>query len=115
MKECVIYCRVSSEDQTKGHGLQRQLERGLKYANERGYSVVGVFSEVWTGTERLYSRHQAERMAKARGCVIVCETPDRWSRAGAEDVAPRNVEWSSEIQQEFEADMIQRFPILRIL
>lgn len=113
--ECVIYCRVSSESQTKGHGLQRQLERGLKYANERGYLVAAVFSEVMSGVESLYVRGQVERMAKVRGCVIVCEAPDRWSRAGADDVAPRNVEWSSEFQREMDAQMVEMFPILRFI
>lgn len=98
--ECVIYCRVSTEQQTKGHGLQRQLETCMAYARERGYVVVGVFSEVWTGADDLYARHQAERMARARGCQILCEDYDRWSRKGAADAPPPNVVMTSEIAKE---------------
>ena len=98
--ECVIYCRVSSETQTKGHGLQRQLETCIKYARARGYIVVAVFSEVWSGAEDLYSRHQAQRMARARNCKIVCEDYDRWTRQGVGDAPPANVEMASEFAHE---------------
>jgi DNA invertase Pin-like site-specific DNA recombinase len=94
--ECVIYCRVSTELQTKGHGLQRQLETCMSYARERGYIVVAVFSEVWTGAEKLYARLQAERMAKARNCKLVVENYDRWSRQGSTDAPPLNLEMASE-------------------
>lgn len=94
--ECVIYCRVSSEGQTAGHGLQRQLERCLSFAKERDYSVAAVFSEVASGVDPLPARGQAERMAARRHCKIVCENYDRWSRKGAEDAPPGNVEMASE-------------------
>lgn len=103
--ECVIYCRVSTERQTKGHGLQRQLEECMKYARERGYVVVAVFSEVWTGAEDLYARHQAERMAKARNCKLVCETTDRWTRQGLADLPPRNLEIASEEERAMDEEL----------
>lgn len=107
--ECVIYCRVSTEQQTKGHGLQRQLDECMKYARERGYVAVAVFSQVWTGAEDLYARHQAERMAKARNCKLVCETTDRWSRQGLADLPPKNLEIASEIEREAEGELKKLF------
>ena len=107
--ECVIYCRVSSELQTKGHGLQRQLERCIAYASVRDYVVVAIFSEVWSGAGDLYARCQAERMAKARGCKIICESYDRWSRRGVEDRPPDNLETASDADREFAAELKRLF------
>ena len=107
--ECVIYCRVSSETQTRGMGLWRQLQTCTEYAKARNYSVVAVFSEVWTGTESLHVRGQVERMAKARGCKIICEDYDRWSRRGIEDMPPANVEMASESLKELEAELREAF------
>lgn len=107
--DCVIYCRVSTERQTKGSGLARQLDTCMEYAKRKGYSVVAVFSEVWTGADELHVRSQAERMAKARGCKIVCEDYDRWSRRGIEDLPPKNVEMASEAVREFEEEMKKLF------
>lgn len=103
--ECVIYCRVSTEQQAKGHGLQRQLERCIAYASERGYRVAAIFSEVWSGGDQLYARHQAQRMAEARGCKVVCESYDRWSRLGVEDLPPVYLEIASSDERALAADL----------
>lgn len=107
--ECVIYCRVSSEQQARGNGLQRQLERCIAYASQRGYTVAAIFSEVWSGADQLYARHQAERMARTRGCAIVCESYDRWSRMGVEDLPPANVEVAADTERRFDADLRKMF------
>jgi len=105
--ECVIYCRVSSESQTAGHGLTRQLEQCMAFAKERDYHVVAVFSEVASGIDPLPARAQAERMAARRHAKIVCENYDRWSRKGAEDVPPSNVEMASEAAQALDKEIHQ--------
>ena len=47
-----IYTRVSSPGQEEdGTSLDTQLERCRLYAEQNGYQVVGVYSEVFTGTE----------------------------------------------------------------
>lgn len=93
--ECVIYCRVSSAGQTAGHGLTRQLETCLAFAKARDYCVAAVFSEVASGIDPLPVRGQAQRMAARRHAKIVCENYDRWSRRGAIDAPPSNVEMAS--------------------
>lgn len=98
--ECVIYCRVSSESQALGSGLQRQLECCLAYAKKREYVVVAVFSEIGSGVDPLPARKQAERMASRRKAKILCENYDRWSRKGAEDAPPANVEMTSQVAQD---------------
>lgn len=95
-KPCVIYCRVSTESQTSGHGLTRQLDTCQKYASENHYHVVAVFSEVASGDGPLPVRATAERMATRRNCTIICEDYDRWSRKGAADVPPQNVVMASD-------------------
>lgn len=107
--QCVIYCRVSTERQTTQSGLERQLKTCMEYAQAKNYSVVAVFSEVWSGADDLYARAQAERMAKARGCKIVCEDYDRWSRKGIEDMPPKNVEMASEAIREMDAELKRVF------
>jgi site-specific DNA recombinase len=46
----IIYCRVSSERQAnEGHGLDSQENRCRQYANQKGYEVVEVFRDSFTG------------------------------------------------------------------
>jgi len=46
----IIYCRVSSDRQAnEGHGLDSQENRCRQYANQRGYEVVEVFKDSFTG------------------------------------------------------------------
>lgn len=49
-KKAVIYCRVSSERQKReGHGLDSQEQRCREYAKQKGYEVVAVFKDSFTG------------------------------------------------------------------
>lgn len=103
--ECVIYCRVSSEQQTAGHGLTRQLEVCQKYASENRLHVVAVFSEVASGAGDLPIRAAAERVAKRRTCAIICEDYDRWSRKGVEDMPPKHVIMASDSLKMMEEEL----------
>lgn len=50
MQKAVIYCRVSSVKQsTEGHGLDSQEHRCREYAKQRGYDVVKVFGDTFSG------------------------------------------------------------------
>ncbi len=50
MQKAVIYCRVSSIKQsTEGHGLDSQEHRCREYAKQKGYEVVKVFRDSFTG------------------------------------------------------------------
>lgn len=70
---CVIYCRVSTPQQTKGMGLWRQLDTCQNFARERKLSVHAVFSEVASGTDPLPVREVAQRTAEIRRCLLLCE------------------------------------------
>jgi len=49
-KQAIIYCRVSSERQKKeGHGLDSQEHRCRDYAHTKGYQVVEVFKDSFSG------------------------------------------------------------------
>ncbi len=43
IKTCIIYCRVSSREQVEGTSLENQRQYCLKYAEDRGYKVAGIF------------------------------------------------------------------------
>ncbi len=45
----VIYARVSSSKQKEQGGLDRQVELLKKYANERGYIIVDIITNVGSG------------------------------------------------------------------
>lgn len=50
MQKAIIYCRVSSIKQsTEGHGLESQEHRCREYAGRKGYDVVKVFKDSFTG------------------------------------------------------------------
>lgn len=50
MQRAIIYCRVSSERQkTDGHGLDSQEHRCRDYAERKGYQVVKVFHDSFSG------------------------------------------------------------------
>lgn len=41
---CVIYCRVSTDEQVKeGYSLEAQEATLRKYADKEGYNVVGIY------------------------------------------------------------------------
>ncbi len=79
----LIYARVSTDEQAaKGYSLPTQLEACRQYAAERGYQVVGEFTDDYTGTattrpglEQLYD---AVRATGAR--VVIVHDVDRLGR-----------------------------------
>jgi len=79
-----IYARVSSAKQKADNNLQRQRERLERYAQERGYDVLRVFSEQASGINE--NRKQlASLMGLAEDRAIdrvLIEYPDRLARFG---------------------------------
>ncbi|ADG07790.1 IS607 family transposase [Kyrpidia tusciae] len=79
-----IYARVSSAKQKADGNLQRQRERLERYAEERGYDVVRVFSEQASGINE--NRKQLAALLKLAedGEIdrVLIEYPDRMARFG---------------------------------
>ena len=44
-KKCIIYVRVSTEEQTKGYSLNAQENEDTLFAQNMGYEVIKVFRE----------------------------------------------------------------------
>lgn len=86
---CIIYARVSTEQQAYGTGLTRQLQVCSEYARQKDYLIDSVFCEVASGADPLPIRSLVERIAVEKQCLILCEDHTRWSRQGASDVPPR--------------------------
>lgn len=83
--EAVIYCRISSQQQTKNGSLRRQMECCCEWADKMKLTVVAVFSEIGTAWARenwkgLPSLAQAAMVARHRDAVLVFEAWDRISR-----------------------------------
>jgi len=59
-KRAAIYARVSTEDQGRGYSLPTQLEACRRYAQERGFVIVGEFAEEFSGAT--LDRPQLDRL-----------------------------------------------------
>jgi site-specific DNA recombinase len=84
-KKCVIYARVSTEDQKEdGYGLEVQLAECRKYAASIGYDVLEEFAEDASGMTMIYQRPkggQVCRLVAAGGVqAVIIHRPDRLSR-----------------------------------
>ena len=80
----IVYCRVSTSRQEEdGTSLDTQEAAGRAYCAERGYAVVAVFREVYSGAEFYSRKHLAEARRMLRdgeADVLVSYAIDRLSR-----------------------------------
>lgn len=44
-KKCILYVRVSTEEQLKGYSIDAQIDEDTIWANQHGYDVIKVFKE----------------------------------------------------------------------
>ena len=86
LSSCVIYCRVSDEEQVKkGHGLKSQEAVCREYARYRGYDVVEVFHENLSGkyAERPVMKELLAFLRKHKrkgGLVVIIDDLSRFAR-----------------------------------
>lgn len=93
-----IYARYSSAEQSKGHSLKRQLERGKSFIEKKGWlyskdrEIVDEGRSAYHGANRAEGSalHDFEQKARAghftNGAVLVVENIDRLSRQGYEEI-----------------------------
>jgi len=83
-KQCAIYARVSTAKQAEAGNLQRQKERLIAYAVEKGYQVKAIYTEIASGLNE--NRRELAKLAKTATKgeidVIVIEYKDRLARFG---------------------------------
>jgi excisionase family DNA binding protein len=83
-KRSAIYARVSTAKQAEAGNLQRQKERLITYAVEKGYQVEAVYTEIASGLNE--NRRELARLAKTASKgeidVIIIEYKDRLARFG---------------------------------
>jgi DNA invertase Pin-like site-specific DNA recombinase len=79
---CIIYCRVSSDEQARGYSLPTQEESCRHYCAERGYTMLNVFHDAHTGTEldRPGLNAAIETVAQLQPAVVVLHDVDRLGR-----------------------------------
>lgn len=82
----IVYARVSTRKQDKAGNLQRQKERLVTHAIERGYQVVAVLTEVASGLNenRSQLRKALKQIADRQAGILVIEYRDRLARFGFE-------------------------------
>lgn len=80
--KAVGYARVSGLGQEHGHGLDRQRESIAVFARSKGFELVKVYAETWTGKDAerpVFSDMLADLLAN--GCkVVIVESLDRFAR-----------------------------------
>jgi len=84
-KQAVIYCRVSDPKQSKrGHGLKSQETRCREHARAKGYEVIEVFQDDFTGmyAERPAMSEMLKFLRKRRstGTVVIIDDITRFAR-----------------------------------
>ncbi len=103
----VIYCRISSWPQAKGHGIQRQLVACLEAIEQVAGSetvIVGVFTEIASGGGELPVRDSALRYARQQHARIMVESVCRWTRR-ADDPCPTIVELACPLSKGLESKL----------
>jgi site-specific DNA recombinase len=79
----IIYCRVSTDDQLDNTSLEQQEIDGRAYCDERGYIVIDVVKEVYTGSvwrERKLFMAMRERYLAGEVQGVVVRTYSRFTR-----------------------------------
>jgi excisionase family DNA binding protein len=82
----IVYARVSTRKQADAGDLQRQKERLVTQAVERGYQVEMVLSEIASGLNERRSqlRKALKHIADGQAEILVVEFQDRLARFGYE-------------------------------
>ena len=93
-KPCIIYARVSTEEQGKGNSIATQIAAARKRAEERGYAVVGVFQDEHTGTEidRPGLSALYDALARTQAPIVICLDTDRLGRGWPRAFIEREIE-----------------------
>ena len=91
-KRCIIYVRVSTEEQVKGYSLDAQEETDTDFAVSQGYKVVKIFREEGLSAKNLNRPKLQEMMKWGREHkdefeAIIFWKWDRISRGKEEDYA----------------------------
>jgi site-specific DNA recombinase len=78
----IVYTRVSTVEQSHGYSLQTQAESCRRYCAERGYTILGEFSDTHSGTEldRPGLNAAIDAVNALRPDVIVLHDVDRLGR-----------------------------------
>ena len=84
MMQCIVYLRVSTRGQAKGHGLIRQLEACIDKAKRDSLVIRSVYVDICSGTGPQPQRDLAIAEAKKHGVKVLVEARDRWTRKSGE-------------------------------
>jgi site-specific DNA recombinase len=80
-----IYCRISSQDQEAGYGLDVQEAECRQWCAERGLPVASCVHETWSGKDRHRPELDALIHGLGAGDVVLFHRASRMSRGGPLD------------------------------
>src|SRR5690348_9015984 len=82
LTSAVIYARVSTDEQAKGYSLSTQVESCSHYAKLKGYQILSVFTDDYTGEslDRPGLDSMRAFIRANRVNVIIILDVDRWAR-----------------------------------
>ena len=83
----VVVGRVSTRKQASGWGMQRQIEIGKKYANERGWTVVKTIEQVGSAVSSKLAEEAIVNAREVGARWIIYEQMDRLMR-GESSIIP---------------------------
>ena len=91
--KAVIYCRVSSDRQkNEGHGLDSQEHRCRELARTKGYEVVEVFKDSYSGAGDFMHR---PAMAELLAFILAIESSEGFSIFVLQKAIKCQVLWTS--------------------
>lgn len=68
MKNIILYCRVSTDEQAEGCSLDIQEQRLKAYCKNHDYNVIGVYKEDYSAKHFDMKRPEMKKVYDFLGC-----------------------------------------------
>lgn len=84
MRRCVLYLRVSTDEQAEGYSIQIQKERLIAYCKAKGWVIVRIFVDAgWSGSnlQRPAMEEMMEYVQEGNCDMVLVHKLDRLSRS----------------------------------
>lgn len=76
----IIYCRVSTQNQTFGFSLDTQMEASISYCADSNYKIIDIVHEVCSAKEMSQQKKLIELINSNENIHIIIHDPSRLSR-----------------------------------
>jgi DNA invertase Pin-like site-specific DNA recombinase len=76
----IIYCRVSTQNQTFGSSLETQMEAGTTYCTNKNFKIINIVNEVCSAKDMHKQEKLIELIKSNENINIIIHDPSRISR-----------------------------------